>query len=220
MNIDLSIGVQRMVRSDLSGSGVMFSIDAESDFDKIVLINASWGLGENIVQGTVNHDEYQVFKPLLGEENLKPIIEKKCGDKWMKMVYGGEDKPTRNIPTSKAEQARFVLNDEEILQLGRWACKIEDHYKCPMDMEWAKDGLTRELFIVQARPETVHSRSHAGDLKTFKVEKHGKLLTKGHSIGREWPPSGMATFKVRSRPTLAILTSWITHATRSSGSIR
>lgn len=183
MNIALSIGVQRMVRSDLSGSGVMFSIDTESGFDKIILINASWGLGENIVQGTVNPDEYQVFKPLLGEESLKPIIDKKCGDKSMKMVYGGEDKPTRNIPTSKAEQASFVLNDEEILQLSRWACKIEDHYKCPMDMEWAKDGITGELFIVQARPETVHSRSHAGDLKTFKVEKHGKLLTKGHSIG-------------------------------------
>lgn len=184
MNIALSIGVQRMVRSDLSGSGVMFSIDTESGFDKIVLINASWGLGENIVQGTVNPDEYQTFKPLLDDANLKPIIEKRCGEKSMKMVYGGKDTPTRNIPTSKAEQAAFVLNDQEILQLGRWACKIERHYRCPMDMEWAKDGITGELFIVQARPETVHSRSDAGDLKTYKIEKHGSLLTTGLSIGQ------------------------------------
>ncbi|KAJ5674721.1 uncharacterized protein N7477_004655 [Penicillium maclennaniae] len=183
LRIALSIGVQRMVRSDASGSGVMFSIDTESGFDKLVLINASWGLGENIVQGTVNPDEYQVFKPLLDDVNLVPIIEKKRGDKSMKMVYGGDDMPTRNIPTSKAERDAFVLDNQEILQLSRWACIIEKHYRCPMDMEWAKDGITGELFIVQARPETVHSRRDAGVLKTYKVGKKGSLLTTGLSVG-------------------------------------
>lgn len=183
MSVALSIGVQRMVRSDASGSGVMFSIDTESGFDKVVLINAAWGLGENIVQGTVNPDEYQIFKPLLDDLNLVPIIEKRRGDKSMKMVYGDEDMPTRNIPTSKAERHAFVLDDQEILQLSRWACTIENHYGCPMDMEWAKDGITGEMFIVQARPETVHSRRDAGALKTYRIGKKGRLLTTGLSIG-------------------------------------
>lgn len=135
MSIALSIGVQRMVRSDIGGSGVMFSIDTASGFDKVVLINASWGLGENIVQGTINPDEYQVFKPLLSYSNLTPILEKKRGDKSIQMVCGDQQQPTRNVPTSKAERDGFVLDDKEILQLGRWACTIEKHYGCPMDME-------------------------------------------------------------------------------------
>ena len=183
LRVALSIGVQRMVRSDLSGSGVMFSIDTENGYDQIVLINASWGLGENIVQGTVNPDEYQIFKPLLNDTSLVPIIEKKIGDKKLKMVYGGDGVPTRNIPTSKAERASFVLGDQEILQLSRWACVIEKHYGCPMDIEWAKDGLTDELFVVQARPETVHSRRDAGVFKTYKIGKKGSLLTTGLSVG-------------------------------------
>jgi pyruvate,water dikinase len=183
LSIALSIGVQRMVRSDVSGSGVMFSIDTESGFDKVVLINAAWGLGENVVQGTVNPDEYEVFKPFLGDANLVPIIEKKRGEKAIKMVYGGEQMPTRNVPTSKAERAAFVLSDKEILQLARWACTIEKHYGCPMDMEWAKDGITGELFIVQARPETVHSRRDAAVFKTYTVGKKGRLLTTGLSVG-------------------------------------
>ncbi|KAK6828791.1 hypothetical protein RU639_003691 [Aspergillus parasiticus] len=183
MSVALSIGVQRMVRSDASGSGVMFSIDTETGFDKVVLINAAWGLGENVVRGTVNPDEYQVFKPLLADQSLVPIIEKKRGNKAMKMILGGAETPTRNVPTSKAERATFVLNDGEILQLGRWACTIETHYGCAMDIEWAKDGITRELFIVQARPETVHSRSHAAIFKTYKVGQTGRLLTTGLSIG-------------------------------------
>jgi pyruvate,water dikinase len=183
MSVALSVGVQRMVRSDASGSGVMFSIDTESGFDKIVLLNAAWGLGENIVQGTVNPDEYQVFKPLLGNASLVPIIQKKRGDKAIKMVFGRGHTPTRNVPTSKAERAAFVLSDDEILQLGRWACTIEQHYGCPMDMEWAKDGITGELFIVQARPETVHSRHDAAVLKTYDVGKKGRVLTTGLSIG-------------------------------------
>ncbi len=140
--VALSIGVQRMVRSDIGGSGVMFSIDTESGFNKIVLINAAWGLGENIVQGTVNPDEYQVFKPLLCKSDVAPILEKKRGDKAIKMIYGDKRTPTINVPTSKAERAAFVLSDREILQLARWACLVEEHYGCPMDMEWAKDGTT------------------------------------------------------------------------------
>ncbi|KAK3986595.1 hypothetical protein QBC44DRAFT_401973 [Cladorrhinum sp. PSN332] len=183
ISIALSVGVQRMVRSDASGSGVMFSIDTESGFDKIVLINAAWGLGENIVQGTVNPDEYQVFKPLLGNANLAPIIEKKRGDKAIKMIYGRDKTRTRNVPTSKAERAAFVLSDNEILQLGRWACTVEKHYGCPMDMEWAKDGITGELFIVQARPETVHSRRDSAIFKTYDVGKKGRVLATGASVG-------------------------------------
>lgn len=183
MKVALSIGVQQMVRSDLSGSGVMFTIDTESGFDKIVLINASWGLGENIVQGTVNPDEYQVFKPFLDNPECVPIIEKKRGEKEIKMVYGNERMPTRNVPTSKAERASFVLSDSEILQLGRWACTIEKHYGCPMDIEWAKDGTTNKLFIVQARPETVQARREAGVFKTYKIGQKGRVLTKGLSVG-------------------------------------
>ncbi|KAK6354495.1 hypothetical protein TWF696_003639 [Orbilia brochopaga] len=183
MKVALSIGIQQMVRSDLGGSGVMFSIDTESGFDKVVLINAAWGLGENVVQGIVNPDEYQVFKPLLADAMTVPILQKKLGEKEVKMVYGDENMPTRNVPTSKAERNSFVLSDQEILQLARWACVIEKHYKCPMDMEWAKDGTTGELFIVQARPETVQSRRAAGIFKTFKVGQHGKTLVTGLSIG-------------------------------------
>jgi pyruvate, water dikinase len=184
LGVALSIGVQRMVRSDLSGSGVMFSIDTESGFNKVVLINAAWGLGENIVQGAVNPDEYQVFKPLLDNTHLVPILEKKCGHKSIKMVYGDEKTPTRNVPTSKAERASFVLLDKEILQLARWACLIEEHCGCPMDMEWAKDGITNELFIVQARPETVHSRNEGvTTFKTYTVSNKGRVLTTGRSVG-------------------------------------
>ena len=151
MKIALSIGVQRMVRSDLGGSGVMFSIDTETGFDKVVLINAGWGLGENVVQGSIDPDEYEVFKPFLSKRSLMPIIEKKLGGKERKMIYAsGGERPTRNVPTSKAERARFLLDDKDILQLARWACSIEEHYGRSMDMEWAKDCQTGELFIVQA----------------------------------------------------------------------
>ena len=187
LSIALSVGVQRMVRSDAAGSGVMFSLDTESGFDKVVLINAAFGLGENIVQGTVNPDEYQVYKPLLDNKNVVPIIDKKRGDKALKMILSSDnvDAPTRNVPTSKAERASLVLNDDEILQLAHWACTIEKHYGCPMDMEWAKDGTTGELFIVQSRPETVHSSraNEATVFKTYSVGKKGKVLTTGLSVG-------------------------------------
>ena len=184
LKVALSIGIQRMVRSDLGSAGVMFSIDTETGFDKIVLINAAWGLGENVVQGAVDPDEYEVFKPFLSEPSLTPIIEKKLGEKAKKMIYAiGGDRPTRNVPTSKAERARFVLDDKDILQLARWACVIEEHYGRPMDMEWAKDGATGELFIVQARPETVQSRREASTLRSYRIKSKGPRLLSGLSIG-------------------------------------
>ena len=183
MKVALSVGVQQMVRSDLGGSGVMFSIDTETGFDKVVVINAAWGLGENVVQGAVDPDEYEVFKPLLGNAALAPIIEKRCGAKAKKMIYSMGDTPTVNVPTSKAERAAFVLNDAEILGLARWATIIERHYGCPMDMEWAKDGATGRMYIVQARPETVQARRRGGVLKTFTIATKGERLLTGLAIG-------------------------------------
>jgi len=184
MKVALSIGVQHMVRSDLGGAGVMFSIDTESGFDKVVLINAAWGLGENVVQGAVDPDEYIVFKPVLTNSSLTPIVEKKCGEKARKMIYAAEPgRPTKNVPTSKAERAGFVLSDADILQLARWACVIEQHYGRAMDMEWAKDGESGELFIVQARPETVQSRRTPGTFRSYRIKSKGRLLVKGLSIG-------------------------------------
>jgi pyruvate,water dikinase len=184
LKIALSIGVQAMVRSDLGGAGVMFSIDTETGFDKVVLINAAWGLGENVVQGTVDPDEYQVFKPYLEDTALVPIIEKSRGKKSQKMIYTSDpDHPTRNVPTSRAERLGFVLGDQEILKLARWACAIEKHYGVAMDMEWAKDGNTGEIFIVQARPETVQSRRQGAALKSYSIKSRGKTLVKGMAIG-------------------------------------
>ncbi len=183
MAVALSIGVQQMVRSDLGGSGVMFSIDTETGFKDVVVIDAAWGLGENVVQGAVDPDEYQVFKPLLADAALVPIIEKKRGQKAQKMIYAAGEKPTRNVPTSKAERASFVLDDPEILTLARWAASIEAHYGCPMDMEWAKDGETGEMFIVQARPETVQSRREAASFRSYTITKKGRTLATGLSIG-------------------------------------
>nr|CAD6596972.1 phosphoenolpyruvate synthase [Rhizobium sp. Khangiran2] len=183
MKVALSIGVQQMVRSDIGGSGVMFSIDTETGFDKVVLINAAWGLGENVVQGAVDPDEYQVFKPLLDQPSLTPIIAKKKGAKAIKMIYGNADQPTRNVPTSRAEREAFVLADEEILTLARWAATIEQHYGCAMDMEWARDGETGRLYIVQARPETVQSNREAAVFKAYHIKSKGKQLVSGLSIG-------------------------------------
>lgn len=182
--IALSVGVQTMVRSDLSGAGVMFSVDTETGFDKVVLINAAWGLGENVVKGTVDPDEYQVFKPYLNDRSLVPIIEKSRGGKALKMVYAREEeRATRNVPTSRAERQAFVLNDTEIMTLARWACVIEDHYGVAMDIEWAKDGETGELYIVQARPETVQSRRQGSSLKAYAIRSKGKRLVSGLAIG-------------------------------------
>lgn len=182
--VTLSIGIQQMVRSDRAGSGVMFSIDTETGFDRVVLINAAWGLGETVVQGQVDPDQYIVFKPFLSETTLTPVIDRQLGAKTIKMVYTADaGRTTRTVPTSLDERGRYVLTDEEILQLARWACIIEKHYGMPMDMEWAKDGETGELYIVQARPETVQSRRSAAALKSYRVKNTGKELLAGLAIG-------------------------------------
>ncbi|MEH6738558.1 MAG: phosphoenolpyruvate synthase [Sulfitobacter sp.] len=180
--VALSIGVQQMVSADVGGSGVMFSIDTESGFPNAVLINAAWGLGENVVQGAVDPDEYQVYKPFLDNLDLTPILEKRLGAKEIKMIHARDGKPT-NVPTSKAERAAFVLSDAEILDLSRYAKTIEEHYGQPMDMEWARDGDTRELFIVQARPETVQSRADTQVIKSYTVSNPGELILSGLSVG-------------------------------------
>ena len=184
MSVALSVGVQIMVRSDLGGSGVMFSLDTETGFDKVVLIDAAFGLGENVVQGAVDPDQYIVFKPLLGQPQLRPILEKKLGAKMIKMIYDeGGERPVKNVPTSKLERQSWVLSDAEILKLAGWARAIEAHYGCPMDMEWAKDGETGELFIVQARPETVQARRDNLAFRSFKVTGGGAPLVSGIAVG-------------------------------------
>ena len=189
--IALSIGVQRMVRSDLAAAGVMFSLDTETGFRDAMLINAAYGLGENVVQGTVNPDEYYVFKPTL-HQGFRPILQKRLGTKEYKLVYDiGGGKMTRNVPVPAADRSRYVLTDDDILTLARWACLIEDHYSTrhgcptPMDMEWAKDGLTGELFIVQARPETVQARKAQDVLERYHLEQHGPVLVRGQSVGEK-----------------------------------
>jgi len=179
--IGLSIGVQEMVRSDRACSGVMFSIDTETGFKNAVLINGSWGLGENIVQGAVTPDEFYVFKPTL--EKFKPVLTKKLGAKEQKMVYATGPKPTKNVPTTRGERDSYVLSDKEILQLAKWAVLIENHYQKPMDMEWAKDGLTKKLYIVQARPETVQSQRDLSILEEYQLLKRGRVLVTGSPVG-------------------------------------
>ncbi|TVM31930.1 phosphoenolpyruvate synthase [Oceanidesulfovibrio marinus] len=184
MSVALSVGVQEMVRSDLGCSGVMFSIDTETGFPRAVLINGAWGLGENVVQGAVNPDEFRVFKPLLDDTSLVPIVEKTLGAKEKKMVYArGGSKTTKNINTPKEDRRRFVLEDKEVLTLSRWAVAIEEHYGMPMDMEWAKDGETGELKIVQARPETVQSRRDMGSIRSYSLDQRGEVLAEGLSVG-------------------------------------
>ncbi|MGD9740912.1 MAG: phosphoenolpyruvate synthase [Bauldia sp.] len=191
LKVALSVGVQRMVRSDLGASGVMFTIDTETGFDRVVLIDAAFGLGETVVQGQVDPDQYQVFKPLLDDSALRPIVAKRLGGKAVKMIYAKGDRTTRTVPTSKAERASFVLDDAEVLALARSAVTIERHYGVPMDIEWARDGRTGELFIVQARPETVQSRREASALRSFRIGPHGRMLVKGLAIGE-----GAATGRV------------------------
>jgi pyruvate,water dikinase len=173
LEVALSVGVQKMVRSDLAASGVMFSIDTESGFKQAVLITAAYGLGENVVQGAVNPDEFFVFKPTLAQ-GCRPILKKRVGSKEIKMVYDdGGTKLTKNIPVPEVERQRYAITDDEILTLARWACTIETHYsqvrgvETPMDIEWAKDGHSGELYIVQARPETVQSQKIAQVLTSY-----------------------------------------------------
>ncbi|NTV15418.1 MAG: phosphoenolpyruvate synthase [Desulfobulbaceae bacterium] len=189
-DVYLSITIQKMVRSDSASSGVMFSIDTESGFKDAVFLTGAWGLGENVVQGAVNPDEFYIFKPTL-KQGKRPIVGKRVGSKEIKMIYDNDpttQEPVRNVQTTPAERAQYVLNDEEILQLANWACIIEDHYGKGMDIEWAKDGDgvkvgTGKLFIVQARPETVHSQASAGSMETYKLKEKGKVLVEGLAVG-------------------------------------
>ena len=188
-SIALSIGVQKMVRSDLSSSGVMFSIDTETGFQDAVFLTGAWGLGENVVQGAVNPDEWYVFKPTL-KQGFKPIIMKRIGGKAIKMIYTTDAKaPTKNVAVPEEDRRRLVLSDDEVVALARMACTIEEHYSAhrgqftPMDIEWAKDGQTGELFIVQARPETVHSLKDLAVLKKYVLKEKGEVLVQGQSVG-------------------------------------
>ncbi|HVL37172.1 MAG TPA: phosphoenolpyruvate synthase, partial [Burkholderiales bacterium] len=177
MKVALSVGVQRMVRAERAGAGVMFTLDTESGFPRTVLLNAAWGLGEAVVQGMVEPDEYHVFKPLLEDPSTRPIVGKSLGAKTRKMTRRGL------VDTTRAERAAFVLADDEVLELARWACAIERHYGQPMDIEWAKDAPTGALYVVQARPETVQARRSAGRLRTFRIGKAGRELVRGLAIG-------------------------------------
>ncbi|NBB74233.1 MAG: phosphoenolpyruvate synthase [Bacteroidetes bacterium] len=182
MDVALSVGVQKMVRSDKAG--VLFTIDTETGFPDAALINAAWGLGENVVKGTINPDQYTVYKPFLKDESLVPIIGRRRGAKEQKMVYAEGEAATKNVETTEAERAAYVLSDDEVLQLARWGAIIEKHYERPMDIEWARDGETEELFIVQARPETVQSQMVEGQLQHYRLKETGKRLVTGLSIGR------------------------------------
>lgn len=190
MEVALSVGVQKMVRSDKAAAGVMFSIDTETGFPDAVLVTGSWGLGEMVVQGSVTPDQYTVFKPLLGKSGVRPILEKIKGSKAKKMIYAQEgaestevSESTQIVKTKAKERNAWVLSDQEILQLAQWAVVIEKHYGTPMDMEWAKDGNTGELFIVQARPETVQSQKSDSSLKSYRLKDSGEKLLTGLSIG-------------------------------------
>ncbi len=187
--VALSVGVQKMVRSDLASSGVMFSIDTESGFKDAALVTAAYGLGENVVQGAVNPDEYFVFKPTL-QDGFRPILKKSLGSKEIKMVYDeGGGKLTKNVPVPEPERQKYAINDDEILTLAKWSCIIEDHYSAvrnqytPMDIEWAKDGLTGELFIVQARPETVQSQKSGTVLRNYQLQGTSNILVQGRAVG-------------------------------------
>jgi len=182
LSVYLSVGVQKMVRSDLACAGVIFSIDTESGFQDAVYIEGAYGLGENVVQGIVNPDQFYVFKPTL-KEGFRPIVERKLGTKDKKLVYKRNRTGTEQKEVKAQDQRKFALSDDEVLTLARWACIIEEHYKLPMDIEWAKDGITGELFIVQARPETVHSQMDLASLRTYVLEEEGRLLLKGEEVG-------------------------------------
>ena len=201
-NVGIAVGVQKMVRSDLGASGVMFTLDTESGFRDVVVINAIYGLGELIVQGMVTPDEYMVFKPTF-QQGYSAIIEKKLGRKDRKMIYGAGEERTKVVNVPLTDQKRFALEDEEILKLAEWAILIEKHYSekkgkwTPMDIEWAKDGLLNELFIVQARPETVHSRKTDNVIKVYKIleseeERASRRLIQGIAVGDK-----IATGRVR-----------------------
>ncbi|MCS3656741.1 pyruvate,water dikinase [Salinibacter ruber] len=183
MEVALSVGLQKMVRADKAG--VMFTIDTESGFPDNAIINAGWGLGETVVKGSINPDQYTVYKPFLENEALTPIVGKTKGDKAKKIVYAeGDGEPTKTVETTEEERNALVLSDDEILTLARWGARIEEHYDRPMDIEWARDGETEALFILQARPETVQSQRAASVLRTYRLQETGERLVTGLSIGQ------------------------------------
>ena len=190
--VALSVGVQKMVRSDLASSGVMFSLDTESGFRDVVFINAAYGLGENVVQGTVDPDEFYVHKPTF-EQGHRAVLRRSLGAKQLKMVYaaGSSRDTTRNVPTPRAERGRFCISDEEVLKLTEYAITVEKHYSAraghdmPMDMEWAKDGVTGELFVIQARPETVVSQRSVKSFERYALTGKGKLIVSGRAVGEK-----------------------------------
>lgn len=196
--ISLSAGIQKMVRSDLGCAGVAFTLEPESGFRDLIHISGLWGLGENIVQGTVTPDEFFVFKPTL-RAGKNPVIQKKQGSKLMTMVFSspGEKDPTKNIATDPEKANTYVLHHDEIILLAQWCLKIEEHYGCPMDIEWAKDGVDGRLYIVQARPETVHSRKDPLSWQVIELKKKGNKLTEGNAIG-----SGFASGKAKVMKTI------------------
>ncbi|MHB1678543.1 MAG: phosphoenolpyruvate synthase [Sulfuriferula sp.] len=184
--VALSIGVMKMVRSDLAASGVMFSLDTESGFRDVVFVTGAWGLGENVVQGAVDPDEFYVHKPTFLSHH-RAVLRRHLGDKAVKMIYaeGETRRTTRNIPTPKADRERFCLSDADVLELAGYALKIEAHYGHPMDLEWAKDGLDGQLYIVQARPETVASQRKPTALENFVLDGQGEALVTGRSVGEK-----------------------------------
>nr|WP_263792238.1 phosphoenolpyruvate synthase [Salinibacter sp.] len=183
MEVALSVGLQKMVRADKAG--VMFTIDTESGFPDNAILNAGWGLGETVVKGSINPDQYTVYKPFLEDEALTPIVGKTRGDKAKKIVYAeGDGEPTKTVETTEEERNAFVLSDDEILTLARWGARIEEHYDRPMDIEWARDGETEALFILQARPETVQSQRAASVLRTYRLQETGERLVTGLGIGQ------------------------------------
>ncbi|MFO1463300.1 MAG: phosphoenolpyruvate synthase [bacterium] len=192
LQVALSVGVQKMVRSDLGASGVMFTLHTESGFRDVVLINAAYGLGENVVQGVVDPDEFLVFKTTL-RAGFRPILQKRLGSKEIRMVYNprGGTKETRNVPVPPAERGRFCLEDEEILQLARWGVAVEEHYSAkagryrPMDLEWARDGVSGELFLLQARPETVHGARETATWKSYVLLEKSVPLVEGRAVGTQ-----------------------------------
>ncbi|MGO4816887.1 phosphoenolpyruvate synthase [Flavobacterium sp. W22_SRS_FP1] len=189
MDVAISVGVQQMVRSDKAAAGVAFTIDPDSGFQNTIIINSSWGLGENIVKGTVTPDEWMVFKPILQNNKFNPILKKHLGRKEFTMVYAEEskdisaEKTTINNETQIERQNQFSLNDKEVVQLSRWCYAIEKHYNKPMDIEWAKDGLNNQLYIVQARPETVYGKDKKQVREIYKLKDKGLLITQGIALG-------------------------------------
>ncbi len=182
--IALSIGVQQMVRSDLAGSGVMFTLDPDTGFPDVAVISAAWGLGETVVQGSVDPDRYVVFKPLLDDARLRPIIEKSCGGKAIKLVYArGGSRRTRIVQTTPAERRALVLDDAEVVELARWARVVERHYGRPMDIEWAKDGESGLLYLVQARPETVQAGRSRTQMLTYRLKQKAEPIVRGAAVG-------------------------------------